>query len=192
LAYNLDFTFHRNQLNTRIMKTTLLFTVLVTLLVSCSSKKQIEQALHSGNYNQAIEDALRKLENNKDKERKQDFVILLKDAYYKAVERDFNTINHLKKDGNPENYKAIYERYLDMNARQEAIKAVLPLQIGGKVLNLKFHNYSDAIITSRNDLADYMYDKGLSLLESDDKNTIINAYDVFSYVERIYPNYENT
>ncbi|MEZ4802839.1 MAG: hypothetical protein R2797_08695 [Gelidibacter sp.] len=174
------------------MKAKLLFTVLVTLLVSCSSKHQIEKALHSGNYDQAIEDALRKLENNKDKERKQDFVIMLEDAYYKAVNRDMNTINHLKKEGNPENYRNIYERYLDMNERQEAIKAVLPLKIGGKILNLKFNDYSDDIIVSRNNLVDYMYDKGLALLESDNKQKSREAYEVFKYIERIYPNYENT
>ncbi|HNQ27829.1 MAG TPA: hypothetical protein PKL92_07920 [Aquaticitalea sp.] len=174
------------------MKAKLLFATIVLLLVSCSSKKQIEKSLHSGNYDQAINDALRKLENNKDKARKQDFVIMLEDAYYKAVERDMNTINHLKKDGNPEHYKAIYERYLDMNARQEAIKAVLPLQIGGKTLALKFNDYSDAIITSRNNLADYMYDKGLALLESDAKYDLREAYSVFNYIDRIYPNYEDT
>lgn len=174
------------------MKTTLLFTLLVLLLVSCSSKKQIEKALHSGNYDLVIEDALRKLENNKDKLRKQEFVVMLEDAYYKAVDRDLNTIEHLKKDGNPENYKAIYETYLDMNARQEAIKPILPLQIAGKVMTLKFNNYDNDIIASRNNVADYMYDKGLALLESDDKQTIRDAYEVFNYIEHIYPNYEDT
>ena len=174
------------------MKKFLLFAALTLLLASCSSKKQIEKALHSGNYDLAIEDALKKLENNKDKTRKQDFVIMLEDAYYKAVDRDLNTINHLKKDGNPENFKAIYERYLDMNARQEAIKPVLPLQIGGKVLNLKFRDYSNDIIASRNNLADYMYEKGLALLDSDDKFDIRESYDIFRYIERIYPNYEDT
>lgn len=174
------------------MKAKLLFAALVLLLASCSSKKQIEKALHSGNYDQAIEDALRKLENNKDKARKQDFVIMLEDAYHKAVDRDLNTIDHLKKDGNPENYKAIYERYLDMDARQKAIQAVLPLQIGGKNLELSFRNYNNDIITSRNNLADYMYDQGLALLESDDKFDLREAYGIFSYIEYIYPNYEDT
>lgn len=174
------------------MKKLLLFTTLFLILAACSSKKQLERALHSGNYDQVIQDALRKLENNKDKERKQDFVVMLEDAFYKAVDRDLSDINHLKKDGNQENLKLIYERYIDMNARQEAIKPVLPLQIGGKTLKLKFKDYSDDIIASRNDLADYMYDKGLALLEFDNKSTLRSAYDVFRYIENIYPNYENT
>ncbi len=174
------------------MKKLLLFTICALLLASCSSKKQIEKSLHSGNYDLAIEDALRKLENNKNKERKQDYVILLEDAYYKAVDRDSNDIKHLKKDGNPENYKLIYERYLNMNARQEAIKPFIPLQIGGKTLTLKFNDYSNEIIASRDDLANYLYDKGLALLESDDKSAIRNGYDIFRYLDGIYPNYENS
>ena len=174
------------------MKKLLLFTVIVTLLASCSSKKQIEKALHSGNYDLAIEDALRKLENNKDKTRKQDFVILLEDAFYKAVERDLSDIKHLKKDGNPENFRTIYERYINMNARQEAIKPLLPLKIGDKTLKLKFNDYSDNIIVSRNNLADYMYEKGLVSLESHYKMEVRDSYDIFRYIETIYPNYKNT
>ncbi len=174
------------------MKKFLLFTVLVSLFAACSSKKQIEKALHSGNYDQVIEDALRKLDNNKDKERKQDFVFMLQDAYYKAVDRDLSDIKHLQKDGNPEHYKTIYEIYLDLNARQEAIKPILPLQISSKTLNLNFNDYSNEILTSRNNVTDYMYDKGLALLESDNKSDIRNAYAIFKYIEGIYPNYEDT
>jgi hypothetical protein len=161
-------------------------------LVSCSGRKQIEKALHSGNYNQAIQDALKKLENNKDKKRKQDYVMLLEDAYAKANERDLLNIKHLKKDGNPEHYKTIYDLYLNLNARQEAVKAVLPLQINGRDIKIKLNDYTDAIVESREKVSDYMYDKGLDLLESDDKYTIRQAYDVFKYIERINPNYEDT
>lgn len=174
------------------MKKFLLFTVLLSVLVSCSGRKQIEKALHSGNYNQAIQDALKKLENNKDKKRKQDYVILLEDAYAKANERDLLNIKHLKKDGNPEHYKTIYDLYLNLNARQEVVKAVLPLQINGRDIKIKLNDYTDAIVESREKVSDYMYDKGLDLLESDDKYTIRQAYDVFKYIERINPNYEDT
>ena len=59
------------------MKKSLLLTIILTLLLSCSGRKQIEKALHSGNYDQAIEDAITKLENHKDKKRKQDYVVML-------------------------------------------------------------------------------------------------------------------
>ncbi len=173
------------------MKRLLLLTVLLSLLISCSGRKQIEKALNSGNYDLAITDALRKLERNKDNKRKQDFVILLKDAYYKAVDRDLNTINHLKKDNNPENYKTIYEMYMNLNARQEAIKPVLPLRVNNQTITFDFNDYSNDIITAKSNVSSYFYDKGTNLLSSNDKYTIRQAYSAFSYIEKINPNYRN-
>ena len=174
------------------MKKLLLLTVLFSTIVSCSGRKQVERALNSGNYDQAINDALRKLETNKDKKRKQDYAFMLQDAYYKVIERDMDDISHLKKDNNPEQYKIIYEIYADLDARQEAIKAVLPLVINGKTLKFKFNDYSDDLIEYREKASDYLYEKGLELLDSENKNNIREAYSTYEYIESINPNYDDT
>lgn len=173
------------------MKKLLLLTLFSTI-VSCSGRKQVERALNSGNYDQAINDALRKLETNKDKKRKQDYAFMLQDAYYKVIERDMDDISHLKKDNNPEQYKIIYEIYADLDARQEAIKAVLPLVINGKTLKFKFNDYSDDLIEYREKASDYLYEKGLELLDSENKNNIREAYSTYEYIESINPNYDDT
>ena len=54
------------------MKKLLLLTVLLSVLVSCGGRQQIEKQLHSGNYDVAITNALKKLKNNKDKKRKEE------------------------------------------------------------------------------------------------------------------------
>jgi len=128
------------------MKRFLLLTVLVSVLASCSAKKQIESAISNGNYDEAISEAIRKLENNKDKNRKQDYIVMLEEAYYKVLDEDLNDLAHLKKDGNPEQFKTIYTIYLDLEERQNAIKRVLPLKINGKTLDLDFNDYSSEII----------------------------------------------
>jgi hypothetical protein len=173
------------------MKRLLLILVLITALVSCG-KKQVEKALNTGNYDVAIQDALKKLDNNKNKKRKQDYVLMLGDAYTKAVERDLNTINHLKQDNNPEQYQQIYETYMDLHLRQESIKPVLPLKVNGKTVKFKFNDYNNSIIDYREKTSDYLYEKGLKQLESDNKGIIRDAYDTFSYIEHINPNYEDT
>mgnify|MGYP000743024704 CR=1 FL=1 len=61
------------------MKQLLLSIVLLLVLTSCSGRKQIEKAISHGNYDQAINDALRKLENNKDRKRKQQFIVMLEE-----------------------------------------------------------------------------------------------------------------
>ncbi|WP_347922060.1 hypothetical protein [Pontimicrobium sp. SW4] len=174
------------------MKKLLLLTVLLSVLISCSGRKQVEKAVNSGNYDQAIANALKKLETNKNKKRKQDYALMLRDAYYKVVERDLNTIKHLKKGNNPELFTEIYELYLDLDARQEAIKPVLPLVVNGKTIAFKFSDYSYDIVKSRNDAADYLYEKGLALLDTDNKANMREAYDVYRHIERIYPNYEDS
>jgi hypothetical protein len=174
------------------MKQLLLTTVLLLVLTSCSGRKQIEKAISHGNYDQAINDALRKLENNKDKKRKQDYIVMLEDAYYKVLEEDLQDVAHLKKDGNPEQYKLIYNIYLDLDARQNAIKRVMPLQINGRNLDLKFSDYSSEIVDYRYKTSDYLIGQGITLLDSEDKYNARKAYDIFSYIERINPNFEET
>lgn len=173
------------------MKRLLLITVLVSALVSCSAKKQIEEAISHGNYDQAISEALRKLENNKDKKRKQDYVIMLKEAYDKVLAEDLAQIAHLKKDGNPELYKTIYESYADLEARQNAIKRIMPLKIDGKTINFTFNDYSNQLVEYRYKTSDYLMDKGLDLLDTEDKFNAREAYSLFDYVDSINPNFED-
>ncbi|MEM9680638.1 MAG: hypothetical protein AAF901_09965, partial [Bacteroidota bacterium] len=173
------------------MKRLLLLSVMLSVLVSCSGRKHIEKAISHGNYDQAISNALKKLERNKDKQRKQDYVIMLEDAYNKVLDRDLNRISRLQKDGNPEHYKIIYNIYLDLEARQQAIKRVMPLQIGGKTLVLEFRNYSDEIVDYRYRVSDYLIDQGVDLLDTENKQNAREAYSLFSYIESINPNFED-
>lgn len=174
------------------MKRLLLLLLSISFLISCGGRKQLEKAINTGNYNQAITDALKKLETNKDKKRKQDYIIMLRDAYYKVVEKDLNTINHLEKDNNPEQFEDVFNVYQNLNARQEAIKPVLPLYVNGKQIDFQFNDYSSQISTYRNKTSDYLYEKGLDLLESDNKNLIRDAHQIYNYIESINPNYEDT
>lgn len=174
------------------MKRALLFIILLTALLSCSTRKQVEKSINSGNYDKAISDALDKLETNKNKKSKEDYILMLQDAYIKAVDRDLNSIKFLEKDNNPEHYQDIFETFRALNNRQEAIKPLMPLQIDGKTIHFKFNDYSDALVRSRDKASDYLYEKGLALLDSDEKANIRQAYDIYSYIESINPNYEKT
>ena len=174
------------------MRKLLLLTITLSILLSCGGRKQVEKALYSGNYEKAISNALNKLKSNKDKKRKQAFVVMLEDAYYKAVARDLETIDRLKKDGNPEYYKNIFNIYTNLDARQEAIKPVMPLRIDRKVVDFKFNDYSNPIVEYREKVSDYMYEVGLELLDSDNKFKIREAYQTYKYIESINPNYDKT
>ena len=173
------------------MKNFTMLAVLLLVLNSCVGRKQIEKQLNSGNYDLAISNALKKLENNKDKKRKQDYIVMLQDAFYKVVEENHNDINHLKKDGNPEQYQHIFNTYLDLEDRQRAIKAVMPLHIDGKLLTLNFNDYTNSIVDYRAKLSNYKYDTAVSLMQKDNKTNNRIAFDTLEYIESINANFKD-
>lgn len=174
------------------MKNFTLLVALLLVLTSCVGRKQIEKQLNSGNYDLAISNALKKLENNKDKKRKQDYVIMLEDAYHKVVAEDFSRLSRLKKEENPEAYKYIFDKYLDMEERQNAIKAVLPLKIGDKTLDLSFNDFSNEIVLYRTKVSEYKYNTAITLLNSSNKLDNREAFAILDYIESINPNFKDT
>ncbi len=173
------------------MRKILLYTYLLSVLLACSTSKQMEKAINSGNYNQAISSAISKLRVNKNSKRKKDIIIMLKDAYSKAAKRDLNAISFLKKDNNPENFLPIYDTYVSLNNRQELIKPLLPLNINGKAINFNFNNYTNAIIKFKNEASQQIYNNVLVLLNSTKKSDYRLAYNELLNIEDINPNYKD-
>ena len=168
----------------------LLFAFLI--LASCGVK-QTQNLLHSGNYDDAISNSISGLRSNKDKKGNQDYVYLMEEAFAKAKERDFNSLNLLENDHNPANFEKIYTTYLHLNERQERIKPLLPLKLlkEGRNAIFPFENYNSQIVSSKNNLSNYLYENAKSLLLSSDKMNYRKAYDDLTYLNQINPNYKN-
>ncbi|MFV8372327.1 hypothetical protein [Flavobacterium sp. LB2P74] len=163
------------------------------LLISSCGLKQTQNLLSSGNYDQAIDNAVSNLRTNKDKKGKQDYVYLLEEAFAKAKERDLNAINLSAKDANPAQLEKMYNTYLQLNSRQEKIKPLLPLKIlkEGRNAIFPFDNYNDQIIDSKNALSAYLYANAKKLMGTSDKMNYRKAYDDMVYLNQITPNYKN-
>lgn len=163
------------------------------ILISSCGVKQTQNLLSSGNYDDAINNAVSNLRTNKDKKGKQDYVYLLEEAFTKAKERDLNAINLLAKDANPAQLEKIYNTYLQLNDRQEKIKPLLPLRLlkEGRNAIFPFDNYNDRIIDSKNALSAYLYANAKKLLLTSDKMNFRKAYDDLTYLNQINPNYKD-
>ncbi len=171
------------------MKRLLLFSTMLILFAGCSSKKQIEQELHSGNYDQAVNSALRQLQSRKTEKRKSKFIGMLKEGYARITERDLEDIAFLKKDNNPANWVRINEMYSTLDARQRAIEPVLPLYIKGREVKFQFNDYTSDMINAKNKASEYLYSNSKALLNSNNKYDIRKAFDDLQYLENINPNY---
>jgi hypothetical protein len=53
----------------------------------------VERTVHSGNYNEAICNTIKKIAGNKEAKRNKEFIVLLKEACDKAKSKDMDAIN---------------------------------------------------------------------------------------------------
>lgn len=173
------------------MKKILLTTGIVLLLVSCSTRRQMEKTISYGNYDKAIIDAIEKLKVNKDRKNKNNIILLLQDAYNKATARDLDNINILKKDNNPESFIHIYDTYSKLDIRQEQIKPILPLSINNKNIPFNFNNYGNELIHYKNSASLQLYNNAVALLSSNNKIDFRAAYNYLRDIENINPNYKD-
>lgn len=168
--------------------------ILALIVITSCGVKHTRSLLTSGNYDEAIDNAISNLRSNKDKKGNQDYVYILEEAFAKAKERDLNSINLLEQESNPANFEKIYNTYLQLNNRQEKIKPLLPLRLLNENKNAKFpfDNYNNQIISSKNNLSNYLYNNSIELLKTSDKMNFRKAYDDLTYLNQINPNYKNT
>jgi len=176
------------------MKKSILYTAVLMVLIACGGIKKTQKAVNSGNYNNAINNSIRNLTQNKTKKSHQPFVVLLEDAFQKNVERELDRIDFLKKEDNPANYEAIYQGYSNLRDIQQRIAPLLPLMVQeeNRQARFSFQNYDNEIIVAKDLLSDYLYDNALNLLNNaTQKQDYRNAYEDFRYLSEISPGYKD-
>ncbi|MDT8348150.1 MAG: hypothetical protein RQ756_10130, partial [Flavobacteriaceae bacterium] len=162
-------------------------------LVACSSVKKTERALNEGNYDTAIDRAIKELRTGKDKKSNQSFVYLLEEAFAKAVERDMNDLSYYKKDPNPETFQSIYNTYERLDRRQESIKPLMPLRLLSENRNARFDfkNYTQDLIKAKEQLSNHLYQKAKAIASVNAKPAFREAFETLEYLQRINPNYRD-
>ena len=137
--------------------------ILSLFLFSCGSSKKIENSIQSGNFIGAFNKAIEKIRSDKNKSSNQDYIPLLKEAYDKAALQDISDINSFKKIND---HKNVYSKYLNLDIRQDEIKALLPLYYNGQEMVFNFSDYTKNIEESKNKYAAKLYDSGKKLINS--------------------------
>ncbi|MCM4152149.1 hypothetical protein DHD05_11160 [Arenibacter sp. N53] len=177
------------------MKQSLLTTLMLFFLISCGGVKKTQEALNTGNYGNAINTALKNIAENKTKKSNQPYIQLLEEAFKKNTERELQEIAFLKKDNNPANHEVIFNRYQNLKSIQERIKPLLPLQLYDENRNARFafKDYDEEILKSKRQLSDYLYNNATALLNAGNyKEDFRKAFDQFTYLSQLSPNYKDT
>lgn len=160
------------------------------LLTSCASP---EKMVETGNYDDAIELAIRKLAGKKNK--KVQYVQALEEAFAQVTTRDMQLAERLKADGDKANWEKINDLYRRISRRQEAIQPLLPLiDKEGIKANFQFVRVEGLERESRENAAAFLYDHALELIqrgETGDRLAARNAYSELEKISRYYRTYRD-
>lgn len=166
------------------------FAAAMMLLTSCASP---EKLVETGNYDQAIDLAIRKLAGKKNKKVK--YVQALEDAFTQVTERDMRAAERLKADGSNANWEKINDIYRRISRRQEAISPLLPLiDKEGIKANFQFVRIDGLERESREKAASSLYDRAQELLDrgrNGDRQAARMAYAELDKISRYYRTYRD-
>ena len=169
----------------------LLFTALLS--ISCNSVKRTQKFVEQGNYNQAIELAVKKLQKDKDAKEYDAHIRLLEEAFLKAKDEDSRHIAFLKKENSPRGAKEIYYTYLDLRARQDLIRPLLPLYSNemGRKANFVFTDYTNEILAAKEAYIQALYQEAIVYMQHNTKKDYRSAFNVLCELDEVQPNYRD-
>lgn len=151
------------------------------LLTSCASADKL---VETGNYDQAIDLAIRKLAGKKNKKVK--YVEALELAFAQATERDMRAADRLKADGDQANWEKVNDIYRRISRRQEAISPLLPLiDKEGIKADFQFVRVEGLERESREKAAAALYDRARDLLDMGRNGDRVAAREAYNELDRI-------
>ncbi|MEL7119024.1 MAG: hypothetical protein AAFO07_06275 [Bacteroidota bacterium] len=173
-----------------ILKNFLLFAIMSIMTLACSSPQKM---LETGNYDQAISLARKKLVGKNKK--KAQYVAALEDAFEKATRRDMQRAEQLKANPSAGNWERVFAVYRSIEKRQQKLEPLLPLvdEYGVKA-NFRFVNVNPLLIEARANAASAIYEEGQKLMSdarAGDRIAAREAFDRFEDTKRYYPEYKD-
>ena len=167
------------------MKRILPFILTLTILLSgCgSSKKQLEK----GNYDAAIQKAVKQLRKDKTDVKQID---ILDQAYTVANKQDDERVRMLKTEGKANNWDEIYLVYKALYDRQSLVMTVTPLNRNGSSVDFPYVDYMPDMVNAKRKAADFYYAHGNELMKSGIKESYRQAFAEFVRAKEYVGDYE--
>lgn len=161
--------------------------------ISCNSVKRTQKFVSQGNYDLAIELATKKLQKDKDAKEYDAHIRILEEAFLKAKDDDTRHIAFLKKENNPAGAKEIYYTFLDLQARQDLIRPLLPLYSKemGRKANFIFSDYSNDLLAAKDAYVKFLYQEAVVYIQRNTKQDYRSAFNVLCELDEVQPNYRD-
>jgi major membrane immunogen (membrane-anchored lipoprotein) len=167
------------------MKNTVsLIFILAVLLSGCgSSKKQLQK----GNYDAAIDKAVKQLRKDPGDVKQIDILI---QSYKIANDQDNERIRLLKTEGRADSWDEIYQVYKAMNDRQSEVRTVTPLNYNGKTVDFPYVDYIPEMVGAKRKAADFYFAHGNELMKNGLKESYRQAFNEYVRAKQYVGDYE--
>ncbi len=154
-----------------------LFLVMLLILSGCGSAKK---SLTKGNYDEAIDRAVKNL--RKDPESEKD-IVSLEQAMNIVLEQDNERIRYLKTEGRADSWDAIYLLYQKLYNRQMLVRTVTPLTYNGRTVDFPYVDYLEEMTSAKRKAADFYFAHAKQLMDEGRKESYRQAYSEFLRVK---------
>jgi hypothetical protein len=160
------------------------FFILTFILSGCgSSKKQLQK----GNYDAAIDKAVKQLRKDPSDEKQIDILV---QSYSNANDQNNERIRFLKMEGRPDNWDEIYLVYKALYDRQSLVRTVTPLNANGRSVDFPYVDYLPEMVGAKRKAADFYYAHGNELMKNGIKESYRQAYNEFIRAKEYVGDYE--
>lgn len=175
------------------MKKALFLLAITIAFAGCNSVKRNQKFLLKGNYDQAIDLAVKKIANDRYDTQINEHVILLEEAYAKAVSRDNRRITALQSNTSPEARRELYFLYRNLESRQNAIRPLIPLRNVETGQNASFPmvNYTQQTARAKNNFAHSLYTEAKTRMARNNTLAYREAHDILSELKQLQPSYKD-
>jgi hypothetical protein len=158
--------------------------MLMIILSGCgSSKKQLQR----GNYDAAIDKAVRELRRDPRDEKQ---ALILEQSYKVANDQDLERARMLKMEGRANSWDEIYLVYKALNDRQSLVRTVTPINLKGKSVDFQYVDYLPDMVAAKRKAADFYYAHGNELMKSNIKESYRQAFAEFMRAKQYVGDYE--
>ncbi len=167
------------------MRKVIPFVFFLTIILSgCgSSKKQLEK----GNYDAAIDKAVRELRRDPDDEKQ---IAILSQSYKVVNDLDNERIRFLKMEGRPNNWDEIYLIYKALNDRQSLVRTVTPLKSKSQTVDFPYVDYVPEMVNAKRKAAEFYFAHGTELMKTNIKENYRQAFAEFVRAKNYVGDYE--
>jgi hypothetical protein len=167
------------------MKRIVPFIFILTIILSgCgSSKKQLQK----GNYDAAIDKAVKQLRRDPSDEKQID---ILTQSYNSANAQNNERIRFLKMEGRPDSWDEIYLVYKALYDRQALVRTVTPLNANGRSVDFPYVDYMPEMVGAKRKAADFYYAHGNELMKNSTKEAYRQAFNEFVRAKDYVGDYE--